>query len=79
MIIQNYHFAGELARTHIQELQHEAYVAKLAHQGLASKSGAFFANLRNNKDRLAKHLYGGKAILLKGSDRSNYHRKHSGG
>ena len=45
MIIQNYHFAGELARTRVQELQHEAYVAKLARQGLASKSGAFFGRL----------------------------------
>ena len=37
------------------------------------------ANLKNNKNRLAKRLYSGKAILLKGNDTSSYHPQHSGG
>ena len=35
------------------------------------------ANLKNNKDRLAKRLFNGKKILLKGSDNWSYHPQHA--
>ena len=35
------------------------------------------ANLKNNKDRLAKRLFNGKKILLSDSDKSNYHPQHA--
>jgi hypothetical protein len=45
MEIQTYYFASKLARTHVQELQHEAWVAKLARRHLASESGTLLGRL----------------------------------
>ena len=37
------------------------------------------ANLKNNKDRLAKRLFSSRKILLRGSDNWPYHLQHSSG
>ncbi len=45
MDTQIYHFASKLAQARVQELRHEAYVARLQRRHLASESGAFLTRL----------------------------------
>ena len=49
MDTQIYHFASKLAQARMQELQHEAHIARLQRRHLVSRSGAFFARLASVK------------------------------
>ena len=44
MDTQIYHFASRLAQARVQELRHEAYVARFQRQHLTSEAGAFFSS-----------------------------------